>query len=89
MSAEAARKWEIEDQKAKADIVLSIKPSELKQFKRCNTSKEVWSKLKSIYQSSGPARKATLLKQLTLHKMGDNDDVRKHLRKFFEVFDSG
>ncbi|XP_026673182.1 uncharacterized protein LOC113464877, partial [Ceratina calcarata] len=63
-SREAARKWEIEDRKAKSDIILSIKPSELKQVKACTTSREVWQKLKSIYQSSGPARKATLLKKL-------------------------
>jgi len=58
----AAKAWEIEDKKAKSDIILSIKSSELKQIKGCETSREVWLKLKSIYQSSGPARKATLLK---------------------------
>ncbi|XP_044005861.1 uncharacterized protein LOC122850870 [Aphidius gifuensis] len=36
----AAKNWDINDRKAKADIVLSISPSELKQ----------------IYQSAGPAR---------------------------------
>lgn len=86
-SAEAARNWDIGDKKAKADIILSIKPSELKQIKRCNTSREVWLKLKSIYQSSGPARKATLLKQLMLHKMDDTEDVRDHLRRFFDTID--
>jgi len=68
--------WEIADKKAKSDIILSIKPSELKQVKACNTSREVWLKLQSIYQSSGPARKATLLKRLTLHRMDENGDVR-------------
>ena len=47
------------------------------------TSRGVWLKLESIYASKGPARKATLLKQLTLQKMSENDDIRDHLRKFF------
>ena len=86
-SVEAARAWDVEDKKAKSDIVLAIKSSELKQIKGCNTPREVWTKLRSIYQSSGPARKATLLKQLTLHKMADGEEVREHLHKFFDTFD--
>lgn len=86
-SEAAARAWEIEDKTAKSDIILAIKSSELKQIKRCNTSREIWTKLRSIYQSSGPARKATLLKKLTLHKMGDSEDVREHLQKFFDTID--
>lgn len=40
-----------------------------------------------IYQSRGPARKATLLKQLTLQRMEDDEDVREYLRKFFDTVD--
>lgn len=86
-SAEAARAWGVEDKKAKSDIILAIKSSELKQIKGCDTSREVWLKLKSIYQSSGPARKATLLKKLTLHKMDDGGDVHDHLRSYFDTID--
>lgn len=86
-SVEAARVWDVKDKKAKSDIIMSIKPSELKQIKGSNTSKEVWIKLKSIYQSSGPARKATLLKKLTLQKIDDSEDVRDHLRSFFDTLD--
>lgn len=38
---ENARKWTIEDEKAKIDIIFAIKPSELKQVKECNTSREL------------------------------------------------
>jgi len=86
-TTEAVRLWEKEDKKAKAKILLAIKASELKQVKDCVTSRDVWQKLKSIYQSSGPARKATMLKQLARHKMGDNEDARDHLRKFFDTTD--
>jgi len=84
---EILRRWEADDNKAKADIVLSIKPSELKQTKDCKTSRELWLKLERIYQSTGPARKATLIKQLTLHRMGEGEDIGDHLSKFFDTAD--
>jgi len=84
---EILRKWEADDNKAKADIILSIKPSELKQTKDCRTSRELWLKLERTYQSTGPARKATLIKQLTLHRMGESEDIGNHLSKFFDTAD--
>ncbi|CAK9819171.1 Retrovirus-related Pol polyprotein from transposon TNT 1-94 [Anthophora quadrimaculata] len=86
-SIAAAKIWETEDRKVRSDIILAINPSELKQIKGCDTSREVWLKLKEIYQSKGPARKATLLKRLTLHKMAEGEDVREHLRQFFDTVD--
>lgn len=83
----AEKLWESYDRKAKSDIILAINPSELKQVKGCITSKDMWEKLQTIYQSKGPARKATLLKQLTLHRMDDAGDVRDHLHKFFDIID--
>ena len=65
-SAAAVTAWEIGDIKAKSDIILAINPSELKQVKGCESSREMWLKLEGIYQSRGPAWKATLLKQLIL-----------------------
>lgn len=73
--------------KAKSDVILSISPSELKQVKGCVTSREVWLKLEGIYQSKGPARKATLLKKLMLQRMDDGGDLKDHLGKFFDVVD--
>lgn len=84
-SAATVKAWTTGDSKAKSDIILSIHPSELKQIKGCATSREVWLKLESIFQSKGPARKATLLKQLTLQRMDDGDDTREHVRKFFDA----
>ena len=83
----AVEAWIRNDNKAKSDIILSISPSELKQVKGCSTSREVWLKLEGIYQSKGPARKATLLKQLTLQRMEDYGDVREHVSKFFDAVD--
>lgn len=71
----------------KSDIVLSIRPSELKLIKGCSTSREVWLKLESIFQSKGPARKATLLKRLMLHRMFEGEDIREQVNNFFDTVD--
>lgn len=76
-------RWVTEDRKAKSDIILSISPAELKNIRNCETSRDVWKKLESVYASRGPARKAALLKQLIQAKMPEDEDVRTHLMKFF------
>ena len=83
----AHKTWTKADQKAKADLILAIKPSELHHILCCTTSREVWLKLESVYASKGPARKATLLKRLTQHKMEEGDDSKNHLSGFFEAED--
>ena len=85
-SAELA-KWELGDLKAQSDLILSISTSELRQIKDCKTSREIWLKLESTYNSKGPARKAALLKQPTLSKMKEGEDVRQHLDRFFNAVD--
>lgn len=88
-TADAAAKsaFEKEDLKARAEILLLLSPSELKQIKTCTSSKSVWDKLKATYQSTGPARKATLLKQLVLKRMTADEDIRDHLNNFMDVVD--
>lgn len=86
-TADAIRVWSDADSKAKSDLILSIHPSELKQVKGLVTSREVWLRLENIYQSKGPGRKATLLKQLLLHRMENGEDIREHVRKFFDTID--
>jgi hypothetical protein len=84
---EAVTTWESNDAKARSDLILTICPSELKQIKNCPTSKDIWNKLHSFYQSQGPARKAMLLKTLILLKMKNGEDMRDHIRNFFDVVD--
>ena len=80
----AINAWKSVDKKAKSDIILSISPSKLKIIKGCITSRNVWLKLESIHAAQGPARKATLLKQLTLHRIKKGEDVRHHMGCFFD-----
>ncbi|KRY65178.1 Retrovirus-related Pol polyprotein from transposon TNT 1-94 [Trichinella pseudospiralis] len=68
-------KWDISDQKAKADLILSISPLELREIKDCETSIEIRLKFASIYKSRGPARKAAFLKRLILNKMSDEQKM--------------
>ena len=66
---------------------MSITPSELCNIKNCKTSKDVWVKLSEIYASKGPARNATLLKQLLFAKLSENGNMAEHLNKFFDIVD--
>jgi len=85
ISAAGAKLWQREDQKAISNIVLSI--SELERIKSCEMANEVWRTLQTIYQSTKPTWKTTLLKQLTLHKMDKGKNIRKHLNHFFDTVD--
>jgi hypothetical protein len=87
VTEEEQKKWIAADRKAKSDLILAMNASELRQIRSCETSREIWMKLESIYESKGPARKATLLKQLIQHKMREDDDVREHVAKFMDTVD--
>lgn len=67
-NANAVKAWTKNDGKAMADIILCIGTNELKQVKNCETANTMWVKLQTIFESTGPARMATLLKKLTLQK---------------------
>lgn len=84
-SKAAQEEWSIGDQKAKADLILSISPSVLEHIGGCETARDVWLKLESIDTSKRPSRKTSLLKQLTLHRMKDDDDIRDYMSKFFDT----
>jgi hypothetical protein len=86
VTEEEQKKWIAADRKAKSDLILAMNASELRQIRSCETSREIWMKLESIYESKGPARKATLLKQLIQHKMREDDDVREHVPDLTIIF---
>lgn len=52
-SVTAVRNWIVADNKAKSDIILSISPTELKQIKGCETSRDVWLKLEEFSSRKG------------------------------------
>lgn len=77
--------WCKMDGKAESDLLLAVSPSELVALDGLETSKVIWDKLKSMYQSSGSARKASLLKKLILTRMQEEDDLPKHISDFFDI----
>ena len=83
-------KWIEIDEKAKAEIILSISNSKLKQIKNCETSSDISKKIEEIYQSKGPAHKTSLLKSLIQLRMPNSysdNCIRDHLRKFSDIVD--
>lgn len=88
VTANTIRQWKINNDKAKSDIIFSINPSELKQIKRCETSKDVLLKLESNQSKKISPKKAdALLKQLILQRIENGADVREHICKFFDAVD--
>src|SRR5207249_7453826 len=83
----AQQAWIQADLKAQSDLVLAMSPAELLQVKGSETSHVMWTKLHAIYESKGPARKASLLKTLILNKMQEQEETRAYLRRFFDVVD--
>lgn len=86
-SQAALNAWMTQDRKAKSDLILSMSPEQLKHLRNCEYSKDVWDKLKSVYASQGPMRKATLLEQLLLKKMQEGDDIRDYLSQYMDIID--
>lgn len=55
------------------------------KYKSCTTSHKLWLKLEGIYQSKGFAKKAHLLKRLTLLKMRKMDNIHDHINAFIKT----
>lgn len=84
-SIQNVEKWEDEDAKAKSDLIIAIDPSLLRMVKGLKTSKQIWDKLKSEYASTGPVKRASLLKRVTSYKITENDDFHTQLMEFFDI----
>ena len=80
------KNWIQKNQKVSADVILTINPSELYHMKPYTTSKDIWNKLKEVYESIRPA-KATLLKILLFKKMKGNKSMNDHINIFFNIVD--
>ncbi|CAK1553958.1 unnamed protein product [Leptosia nina] len=74
VSPEEIIKYNEKGSLALSELLLIIAPSEVKQV----TS---YGQLENIYETKGPARKATLLKELLLRKMLDGDNIIDHPNK--------
>lgn len=66
--------------RSKSDLILAISPSQLRHIRN-------WDKLKSVYASEGPMRKANLLEKLLSLRMQDDADVKDHLSQIMDAVD--
>ncbi|GBO99069.1 hypothetical protein EVAR_70579_1 [Eumeta japonica] len=78
-SVQSVEKWEEED------LIIAIDPSLLRMVKGLNASKQIWDKLKSEYASTGPVKRAGLLKRVTSYKITENNDFHTQLMELFDV----
>ncbi|XP_054010889.1 uncharacterized protein LOC128893723 [Hylaeus anthracinus] len=84
---ENPQEWIKKDGKALALINLSVTHSQLLHIKKANTSKEAWDKLKIIFESRGPVRKATLCKELLQMESKPGTTIVQYLNEFSEIAD--
>lgn len=77
-----ATEWDKKDQKALAMIILNITQGQLNHVKNAETSNKAWNELKSIHESKGPVRKATLYKQLYRMKKTQDNSMTNYLNEF-------
>lgn len=71
--------------KKRRRIYISINDAELKQVKNCETARDIWLKLESVFESKVPAKKAFLWRRLMTHRLKVNGSVRGHIDEFFDI----
>ncbi len=80
-------KWKVENEKALATIMLSVKLSQLGYVKNCTSALEAWEKLKNVYKPRGPIRKVSLYKRLLSLSMAEGVSMVQHIQEFVNVSD--
>src|SRR3984885_751111 len=74
--------WKKLDQKAKSTIRLCVSDSVLLNVSGEATTKALWDKLGTLYQSKSLVNKLFLWKKLYNLRMKDGDSVKKHMNAF-------
>lgn len=82
-----AKAWDINDKKAKSDLILTISPSELKQVKACETANEVWTNVTFHICVERSSKKGCIIEKVDLTPHGERRRCREHINKFIEVVD--
>ena len=77
--------WKKLDQKAKSTIWLCVSDSVLLNVSGEATTKNLWEKLGTLYQSKSLLNKFFLRKKLCNLRMKDGDSVTEHLNAFNSV----
>jgi hypothetical protein len=67
--------WNLRNSKARSDILLQCSEKQLISLRLLPTSKQVWDRLKQLYEKSNKASQVNLHKQLCRLTMSDSDNV--------------
>lgn len=73
------------DSKAKAQLILSIDSSIYVHIKSAKTSKDLWNKLKTLYDDSGYTRKIGLLRCLISTRLENCDYMEGYVNQIIET----
>lgn len=71
--------------KAKAKIILTIDTSIYIHIKQAVTAKEMWDKLKTLYDDSGFTQKISLLLKLISTRLEDDDSMSSYVNRMVET----
>lgn len=72
--------WDRKDAKAKAEITLSVKPSNYRLFKNASTAADIWNELKEAYEKKGPPQ------LVTTECYGMKDQTEQSMSSYLEDF---
>lgn len=84
-AVEQIRAWVKNDRKVMSHLLIAIGTDEAAAYDDLKTLKAIWDRIKATYEYSNPARKTLLLKKLTLLRLREGDDIRKHISEFCEA----
>ena len=71
--------------KAKAKLILTLDPSLFVHIKNAGTAKEVWTKLKQLYDDSGFTRKIGLLRNLISLRLENCDSMESYVNQVVDT----
>lgn len=71
--------------KAKAKLILTMEPSLYTHVRDAKTPKEVWTKLKNLYDDSGFTRKIGLLRTLISARLENHDSMESYITQVVET----
>jgi hypothetical protein len=74
--------WNLRDSKARSDLLLHCSKKQLISLRSLPTSKQVWERLKQLYEKSNKASQVNLHKQLCRMTMSDSDNVMTFLESW-------
>lgn len=73
------------DAKARAKIVLTIDSSIFVHIKETKTTKELWTKLRSLFDDSGFSRRITLLRHLISIRLENSENMTSYVTQIVET----